>query len=71
MCAHTVAALAPAWQRAVTAGLRLVAVPVAIASTRGGELVLVHGVNSTDAKGQETNRAALELTPATYGPPSE
>ncbi|MFF2773707.1 sensor histidine kinase [Streptomyces sp. NPDC058052] len=30
VCVHTIAALAPAWQRAVTAGLLLVAVPVSV-----------------------------------------
>ncbi|NML54995.1 beta-lactamase family protein [Streptomyces sp. R302] len=43
----------------------------AIASTRRGERTLVYSVNSTDAKGQEMNRTALELMLATYGLPSE
>ncbi|MDX2295009.1 MULTISPECIES: serine hydrolase domain-containing protein [Streptomyces] len=43
----------------------------AIASTRHGERTLVYSVNSTDAKGQEMNRTALELMLATYGLPSE
>ncbi len=43
----------------------------AVASTRHGERTLVYSVNSTDAKGQEMNRTALELMLATYGLPSE
>ncbi|WP_030758718.1 serine hydrolase [Streptomyces griseus] len=43
----------------------------AIASTRHGERTLVYSVNSTDAKGQDMNRTALELMLATYGAPSE
>ncbi|MFI8960539.1 serine hydrolase domain-containing protein [Streptomyces sp. NPDC053493] len=43
----------------------------AIASTRGGERTLVYGVNSTDAKGQDMNKVALDVMLATYGPPSE
>ncbi|WP_418959401.1 serine hydrolase domain-containing protein [Streptomyces tritici] len=41
----------------------------AVASTRGGERTLVYSVNSTDAKGQDTNRVALMLMLATYGAP--
>ncbi|MFC8508218.1 serine hydrolase domain-containing protein [Streptomyces sp. NPDC057411] len=42
----------------------------AIASTRHGERTLVYSVNSTDAKGQEMNKVALNLMLATYGMPS-
>ncbi|MFF8608103.1 serine hydrolase domain-containing protein [Streptomyces sp. NPDC015346] len=42
----------------------------AIASTRDGARTLVYSVNSTDAKGQETNEVALRLMLATYGTPS-
>ncbi|MCX2181559.1 beta-lactamase family protein [Streptomyces sp. SKN60] len=43
----------------------------AIASTRHGERTLVYSVNSTDAKGQEMNKVALNLMLATFGAPSE
>ncbi|MFF6776368.1 serine hydrolase domain-containing protein [Streptomyces sp. NPDC012637] len=43
----------------------------AIASTRHGERTLVYSVNSTDAKGKDTSRVALNLMLATYGLPSE
>ncbi|MFF9194808.1 serine hydrolase domain-containing protein [Streptomyces sp. NPDC014779] len=43
----------------------------AIASTRHGERTLVYGVHSTDAKGRDMNRVAMDLMLATYGPPSE
>ncbi|MFE4589680.1 serine hydrolase domain-containing protein [Streptomyces laurentii] len=42
----------------------------AIASTRDGARTLVYSVNSTDAKGQDTNRVALNLMLATFGMPS-
>ncbi|MFE7411000.1 serine hydrolase domain-containing protein [Streptomyces laurentii] len=42
----------------------------AIASTRDGARALVYSVNSTDAKGQDTNRVALNLMLATFGMPS-
>ena len=42
----------------------------AIASTRDGSRTLVYSVNSTDAKGQDMNRVALNLMVAAYGPPS-
>ncbi|MEU7073807.1 serine hydrolase domain-containing protein [Streptomyces narbonensis] len=41
----------------------------AIASTRHGERTLVYSVNSTDAKGQDTNRTALKVMVAAYGLP--
>ncbi|MGW0120908.1 serine hydrolase domain-containing protein [Streptomyces sp. NPDC003327] len=43
----------------------------AIASTRHGERTLVYSVNATDAKGEDANRTALEITLATFGTPSE
>ncbi|MFI8292497.1 class A beta-lactamase-related serine hydrolase [Streptomyces sp. ms191] len=42
----------------------------AIASTRDGSRTLVYSVNSTDAKGQDVNRVALNVMVAAYGPPS-
>ncbi|GAA4890293.1 serine hydrolase domain-containing protein [Streptomyces coeruleoprunus] len=42
----------------------------AIASTRNGSRTLVHSVNSTDAKGQDTSKVALDIMVATYGRPS-
>ncbi|MFG2869965.1 serine hydrolase domain-containing protein [Streptomyces sp. NPDC048338] len=42
----------------------------AIASTRDGSRTLVYSVNSTDAKGQDMNRVALNLMVAAFGPPS-
>ncbi|MFB7936975.1 serine hydrolase domain-containing protein [Streptomyces sp. NPDC056049] len=41
----------------------------AIASTRHGERTLVYSVNSTDAKGQDTNRTVLGLMVGAYGLP--
>ncbi|MFF8838956.1 serine hydrolase domain-containing protein [Streptomyces sp. NPDC015130] len=41
----------------------------AIASTRNGERTLVYSVNSTDAKGQDTNKTALKIMVAAYGLP--
>ncbi|MFB7372927.1 serine hydrolase domain-containing protein [Streptomyces sp. NPDC056222] len=43
----------------------------AIASTRGGARTLVYSVNSTDAKGQDTNKVALNIMVATYGAPTD
>lgn len=42
----------------------------AVASTRHGERTLVYSVNSTDAKGQDMNRVALNLMLATFGAPT-
>ncbi|MFE1230091.1 serine hydrolase domain-containing protein [Streptomyces sp. NPDC058745] len=42
----------------------------AVASTRDGSRTLVYSVNSTDAKGQDMNRVALNLMVAAFGPPS-
>ncbi|MER6140464.1 serine hydrolase domain-containing protein [Streptomyces sparsogenes] len=41
----------------------------AIASTRDGSRTLVYSVNSTDAKGQDTNKVALNIMVATFGEP--
>jgi D-alanyl-D-alanine carboxypeptidase len=41
----------------------------AIASTRDGSRTLVHNVNSTDAKGQDMNKVAMDIMVATYGAP--
>ncbi|MFJ4872429.1 serine hydrolase domain-containing protein [Streptomyces sp. NPDC088757] len=41
----------------------------AISSTRDGSRTLVYGVNSTDAKGQDTNPTVLKLMVAAYGLP--
>ncbi|MFF1511086.1 serine hydrolase domain-containing protein [Streptomyces sp. NPDC058326] len=41
----------------------------AVASTRDGARTLVYSVNSTDAKGQDMNRTALDIMVATYGLP--
>nr|WP_065967682.1 serine hydrolase domain-containing protein [Streptomyces sparsogenes] len=41
----------------------------AIASTRDGSRTLVYSVNSTDAKGQDTNKVALNIMVATFGQP--
>ncbi|MFF8407862.1 serine hydrolase domain-containing protein [Streptomyces omiyaensis] len=41
----------------------------AIASTRDGSRTLVYSVNSTDAKGQDTNRTVLSLMIGAYGLP--
>ncbi|MFE5791234.1 serine hydrolase domain-containing protein [Streptomyces sp. NPDC056503] len=41
----------------------------AIASTRDGSRTLVYSVNSTDAKGQDTNRTVLSLMVGAYGLP--
>ncbi|MFK4189850.1 serine hydrolase domain-containing protein [Streptomyces sparsogenes] len=41
----------------------------AIASTRDGSRTLVYSVNSTDAKGQDTNKVALDIMVATFGEP--
>jgi D-alanyl-D-alanine carboxypeptidase len=41
----------------------------AIASTRDGSRTLVYSVNSTDAKGRDTNRTAEKILVAAYGRP--
>ncbi|WP_037682952.1 serine hydrolase [Streptomyces griseus] len=41
----------------------------AIASTRDGSRTLVYSVNSTDAKGQDMNKVALNIMVAAYGRP--
>ncbi|MEU1787358.1 serine hydrolase domain-containing protein [Streptomyces sparsogenes] len=41
----------------------------AIASTRNGSRTLVYSVNSTDAKGQDANKVALDVMVATFGEP--
>ncbi|MEU9795693.1 serine hydrolase domain-containing protein [Streptomyces sparsogenes] len=41
----------------------------AIASTRNGSRTLVYSVNSTDAKGQDTNKVALDIMVAAFGEP--
>ncbi|MFB6847817.1 serine hydrolase domain-containing protein [Streptomyces sp. NPDC056373] len=41
----------------------------AIASTRNGSRTLVYNVNSTDAKGQDTNPTAMKIMVAAYGKP--
>lgn len=41
----------------------------AVASTRDGARTLVYSVNSTDAKGQDMNRTALDVMVAAYGLP--
>ncbi|MFB7865823.1 serine hydrolase domain-containing protein [Streptomyces sp. NPDC056069] len=43
----------------------------AIASTRHGERTLVYSVNSTDAKGKDMNKVAMNIMLATYGLPSK
>ncbi|MFJ9807145.1 serine hydrolase domain-containing protein [Streptomyces sp. NPDC101158] len=43
----------------------------AIASTRHGERTLVYSVNSTDAKGRDMNKVAMNIMLATYGLPSK
>ncbi|MEU9864786.1 serine hydrolase domain-containing protein [Streptomyces sp. NPDC047971] len=43
----------------------------AISSTRHGERTLVYSVNSTDAKGQDTNKVARALMVAAYGAPTD
>ncbi|MFE5483318.1 serine hydrolase domain-containing protein [Streptomyces sp. NPDC056527] len=42
----------------------------AIASTRDGARTLVYSVNSTDAKGQDVNKVALNIMVAAYGAPT-
>lgn len=42
----------------------------AIASTRDGSRTVVYSVNSTDAKGRDVNRVALNVMVAAYGMPS-
>ncbi|MDX2528332.1 serine hydrolase domain-containing protein [Streptomyces europaeiscabiei] len=42
----------------------------AIASTRDGSRTVVYSVNSTDAKGRDVNRVALNVMVAAYGTPS-
>lgn len=42
----------------------------AIASTRDGARTPVYSVNSTDTKGQDTNKVALNVMVATYGAPT-